>query len=256
MTTYRECTVVAPNSDFGANIGQVHLELHVDPTLLKLSHAAIPSNLPDYYSHYPGGAGITFPSRVTTPDPDNYGGTGGWNIVQKVNPNRSRVNGGVTQTCSYNGQPSLDVVWSYAGVDDYPYTILYGTQDVGVFPANTLFDYLADMPAVELRVSNGGYIQEPIQWLDEAKGHDSFETWLMYIPPGTDSQFVPIKKLIWFWNGRAIRDSSSGTWSLSLPDPPSDSVGWNYEGGDFPFHPAWNQLITRVEIDTWTPAVP
>ena len=57
----------------------------------------------------------------------------------------------------------------------------------------------------------------------------------MYLPPGSDSVVVPLKRVDWFWQFDAIQ--SGGTWTLSGAD-----AQWSF-GEDFPDHPEWEGYI-------------
>jgi hypothetical protein len=47
----------------------------------------------------------------------------------------------------------------------------------------------------------------------------TFSTWLMYKPNSPGAIFVPLRKIDWFWSGKATR--SGTTWSLTASDKPS-----------------------------------
>ena len=180
---------------------------------------------------YVGDLGIRWEAWVHTPN--NHGGGGGWNFVQLVYPNRTRTYHGVLQGFSLNGRgPVLDNTYPY-----YPDPFDPAPNSPGTVPADGSMDYNGDRPATGL------------EWPDvtQTTANDSFETWLMYRPPGDDSTFVPIKKLSWNWGGVATANAS-GVWALSSSDS-----GWAF-GGDYPAHPEW-----FVRLDNgmqWVPSAP
>jgi hypothetical protein len=50
----------------------------------------------------------------------------------------------------------------------------------------------------------------------QAKVDETFVMYLMYLPPGEDSRWVPVGKWTWYWKGEATL--SEGSWSLTGND--------------------------------------
>lgn len=73
-----------------------------------------------------------------------------------------------------------------------------------------------------------------------ATANDSFQMWLMFKPSGTNSIYVPLRKVNWSWSGSAERPGTLN-WTLvpgsagNTPNPPSvDSTE----------HPQWSSRVT------------
>ncbi|MDD4539780.1 MAG: hypothetical protein PHT80_12250, partial [Lentisphaeria bacterium] len=62
----------------------------------------------------------------------------------------------------------------------------------------------------------------------------TFSTWLMYKPNSPGAIFVPLRKIDWFWSGKATR--SGTTWSLTASEKP----------------PAAPTSTTTVDFPEWT----
>ncbi len=85
--------------------------------------------------------------------------------------------------------------------------------------------------------------------------NDSFKTYTLYRPPGTDSLFVPLKNLNWYWQGAAAPNpNASEVWSVSNP-----AALWSFLA-DFPAHPVWGPTPPwnrgNVAPLTFSPPVP
>lgn len=69
--------------------------------------------------------------------------------------------------------------------------------------------------------------------------HDKFQTYLMYLPPGGDSQWVPLDRLEWFWD---VNITPAGTgWT---PSPPG-SITTNPDQR-WATHPTWTEKYTNT----------
>jgi hypothetical protein len=142
----------------------------------------------------PIGPGITLTWSSTTPN--GFSGTYEW--VQTVNPVHSK-----TDT---NGK-----VWTFqgAGLDtQYPYPI---NSDGHVY----------DSPQVSLTPdANGTYVT--------ATGNDSFQMYYMFQPSFSNSIWVPLNVINWFWSGTAVWDATNQIWDCtardSSPNPPAPTT--------------------------------
>lgn len=67
--------------------------------------------------------------------------------------------------------------------------------------------------------------------------------WLMFKPTGTDTDWVPIQKLTWTWNGSAtlVVGSSPPQWTLNNISPPGDPTG-----SDTTEYPVWNRIFVSL----------
>lgn len=70
----------------------------------------------------------------------------------------------------------------------------------------------------------------------------TFSTWLMYKPDSTGAIFVPLRKIDWFWSGKATR--SGTTWSLTASEKPSAALT-STTTVDFP---EWTHNIDYVQL--------
>ncbi|MES2461721.1 MAG: hypothetical protein V4671_14145, partial [Armatimonadota bacterium] len=133
-----------------------------------------------------------------------------------------RING-ITHSLSDNGTQVLDSTFGY--YPEYP----------DVFPSNG-FQYVAsDSPSQ-------GY-EYPAEYVEVL---DSFLTYTLYVPPGDDSVFVPLKNLQWFYEGEAATDPL-GIWSVY-----NTAAAWSL-GDDFPSFPTWNSNSVNA---VWNPPLP
>jgi hypothetical protein len=177
---------------------------------------------------------LTFTNNSTTAfDPVNaaYGGfqmsvridvpagfePGIWQGIQLIEGRRSvAASDGSFAINEHYGERLLDghALPAYAGGPTN-----HSPRDPGGDPGGAYSSWIntADSPANEHL--NGGIILKgetlriPVFHTDAA---DQFDTYVMFKPAG-DSEWVPLKKVHWFWSGSATR-----TWSL---DPGSDDAG-------------------------------
>ncbi len=175
--------------------------------------------------------GITWTGLVTTQSDFTAIGTGSWNFVQLVTPSRFRVKQGTAESFVKNGQLCLD--------NSYPYNSV-------TFPADASSTTLADAPSNALSSNS--------QALDSVNALDSFGTWLMYLPPGSDSRYVPIRKIKWFWHGVASR-STTAPYTWSMTSSPTD-CGWSYDGEKYPAHPEWSVAVSNNDGDSYIISTP
>ncbi len=200
--------------------------LYTQPTPTKLAFYGV--SAPAYADDT---VGIRWDAIVLTPS--SYGGGGGWNFVQKIDVDRRRTNAGISQENSLNGQGwALDTTLPY---EPGPYDPAQGSP--GTYSADGAMHYAGDGPATP--------IHPLMTWV---AANEPFETWLLYRPPGVGSQFVPIRKLTWYWAGNASKDAT-GAWALS-----SSNSGWQF-AGDYPIHPTWTDCCD-YRIQTWLPPIP
>ena len=94
----------------------------------------------------------------------------------------------------------------------------------GLFPTGQLF-HGRDSPSIGL------------QNITQVTISESFETWLMYRPPG--GVWVPIQHYTWSWSGSASYDSSTGTWSGRGPRV-DDATGKDTDD-----HPEWSRIYSN-----------
>ena len=159
--------------------------------------------------------GISFTGKVTVPEgwPE-----GKWNWVQVVTTKRTKVDTeGNTKTFSLNGQPLngqqlVDTTYPYKPIGGL--TTWYDTST-----EHTVYD----TPQSGLT----GYVSVDVS--------DSFEMFIMFLPDGKDSRYVPTKSVTWSWGGLA--KLSDGAWSLTSP---IQSLGKETDNAK---HPEWSENV-------------
>ena len=154
---------------------------------------------------------------VTTP---STWPTGKWNWVQLITSRRSYNN--TDRGPSHLGDGTTRKLDTF-----YPYFPPPGTA-----PADGLVNRdMGDSP------SNGVDLRTRIEI------HETFETYQMFLPPGIDSRYVPLKKINWHWGGSV---SASDNWQLiSSPDADADATGT--ETTD---HPKWDANTTEDQEES------
>jgi len=203
----RKVAVVAPEFTFEAARGTVQFDDPNNPTEFRLDGAEL----------YGVKGGCVWSGTVTAPPEFDSGGE--WNFTQTVTPNRVLQSPQATHNFSYNGQKGLD--------EQFPYST--------AFPADGTRHTDSDIP--------NQFIRPPFT---NVKGADSFDLYMLYMPPDQGSNYVPLTQFSWNWKGEAAPNSSGG-WNLLDADSGSfPRTGW-------PLHPKW----TRNNITgTWTPPLP
>lgn len=166
-----------------------------------------------YFGSNNGLPGITFVGAVATPADWS---DGQWNWTQLIKSNRIYTNKSGTHTSIGDGLSfKLDL--------PYPYC----PPGTSAFIANgSVQDGSQDTP------------QEPTRGRDRIEVHESFETYLLFKPPGLESRYVPLQKATWQWGG--VVSSANGWQSVTLPEGRADATG--VECSD---HPQWSANTTE-----------
>ena len=140
-------------------------------------------------------AGMNWQANVTTPTPF---GPGSMEFVQIVTPNDSYT------ALPMPVQSHSDSLNTITGLDKtYPYGGVVYTESASLFQDN-------DSPGIHL--VGQGLTGNLVAY--SATFQSSFTNWLMYQPPGTDVQWIPLGTLAWSTNGSAtIPNPSTGDWS-------------------------------------------
>lgn len=200
-TLTQQCYIDPPNKTIDVHIGTVQgLPNAASPQYMGLSGATTPEG--DI-------VGIFWRGTVTTPS--KYGSGGGWNVTQLITPSRTRRENGVMQKTQANGVLALDTTFGYEPVSPKP---LY--TDNGVVQGNS------DSPSTPWDTTTS-----------IKSANDSFNDYMMYLPNGTGSCYVPLRAFNWFWAGQAQPNGSTGAWQLS-----NTNSGWSL-GAEYPAHPQW-----------------
>ncbi len=225
VTESRDCGVEKPFNSLKAYIGTTQAVPLTDPSSIALQGAQVSDGTPLYQ-------GIAWIGEVTTPT--EFGTDGGWNYTQTVAAHRVLQTPGVTHNNSLNGIRVLDTHFGYA------------PRNHALYPADGSEQTSGDSP--DEPFAQDGEVLTGVQI------NDSFVTYTLYMPPGIDSAFVPLKNLHWFWHGAASPDNTTGVWSVS-----GAGSGWEFVA-DFPGHPVWEKLYLNGQLvggnianRTWDP---
>ena len=176
-------------------------------------------------------AGMNWQANVTTPP---LFGTGSLEFVQIVTPSDSYT------ALPVPAQSHTDPLNTVTGLDKtYPYGVVY-TESPSLFQDN-------DSPGIHL-VGQGltGNLTAY-----SATFQSSFTNWLMYQPPGSDVQWVPMGTLAWSTNGSAtIPHPSTGDWSgFNIQPINSGAAGTvSYSDAPTPFTP----ITAPDTFPSWT----
>jgi hypothetical protein len=196
-------TVEKPSSDLTANIGAT--ALNIGAGLIAL----LPANGTSY--------GIDYSGTVTMP---TGWPQGKWNWVQIVTPSRALTkDDGSEKVYSLNGEQVLDTTFPYA-----PLPLGSHPGNAGSYQTNTT-NQAHDMPDNGLAGSKLVSINA-----------EAFQTYVMFLPPGAASRYVPLRKLAWEWSGAASKLDE--VWSLVNAD---QSSGTSVETSH---HPEWAKNVT------------
>jgi hypothetical protein len=148
--------------------------------------------------------GIKFESSVNVP---NGFADGEFAFVQIVSPNL--VDTGTDQipvTHEYvsraNGKTGLDTEFPYSMVPTFgfpdpkkPRPTWWGKAVTQDSPGSSFTTFVGNVPTE----------------MDSVSRDDKFEMYLMFKPAGQNSSWVPLKKLEWWWKGKAIKDAFGWT---------------------------------------------
>jgi len=161
--------------------------------------------------------GVKFKGKVATP-PGWSPGT--WNYVQLIKGRRNYMYQGGAKTHLGDGNAlKLD--------ESYPYGNTYPADGQ---PKDD--DSCGDTPRDSLTGSPPPNQQSTARTQIEV--HESFETFIMFIPPGLEVREVPLRRATWQWGGTV---SSSNNWTpVAGPESPnSDNSGVEHFE-----HPQWS----------------
>jgi hypothetical protein len=146
---------------------------------------------------------------------------GKWQWVQTGTPNITVTdNSGNALVYSTNGQTGLDTKYPAAPLPAGSHPGNAGGYPTGV-PSDGSNTH-GDSPSLVLTD------------LRDCSFAASFTTWLMFLPDGAESRYVPLKSMTWDMNATAAKDLVSGEWSIlssgqnaSLPETTTNHPTWN-----------------------------
>ncbi len=81
---------------------------------------------------------------------------------------------------------------------------------------------------------------EPVDGDDWVTVEDSAEMWLMFKPEGEHAEWVPLRKVSWWWQGDARKED--GEWHLEWGDN-SD----NPQSDETTQHPEWDLNVINLD---------
>ena len=169
-----------------------------------------------------GRFGIWWRCRLKTPDAYvlRYGDYGGWNYTQRVESWSAHAGDGAhTHSMpNMNGHSGLDGVYPYLG---------RGTPGPDSWNADETLHRFEDKPGSALNLA--GFVSCSLS--------NSFSTYMMYRPPGSGSQFVPIHKLEWHSGGTATLLGGT-VWALSGAQEGDGGMYYNSDP-----HPMWTESL-------------
>ncbi|MFY9232826.1 MAG: hypothetical protein WAO58_00005 [Fimbriimonadaceae bacterium] len=163
-----------------------------------------------------GNSGMSVQATVSDPPPPVVPGpeVGTWNYTQMLIPNLwADLAAGGRDEDAGNGLWGLD--------HSFPYPVIGGPHLAGPTPNWKLF---VDSPAIGTSDTDGNpYIRLHYE--------AQFRLYMMYLPPGTNSRFVPLRRIDWHVLGEA--EKAGGQWVLTAQSNAIDG------STDFPVHPTW-----------------
>lgn len=171
--------------------------------------------------------GMSWEATVTTP-PQSAFGTGRLELVQIATPNvtyTTNTNPPQTHNDPENGQTGLDT--------SYPYgSLVYSEGSSSSFKTN-------ESPLLSLQATTASAVMT-----------NQFNDYLLYQPPGTDVQWVPLATFYWGTNGSAAIPSTGNWADYAVRDNGVDSAGTITPSGtpvDFTAtttFPSWTRIDT------------
>lgn len=137
-----------------------------------------------------------------------------------MNDTAYKTTNGQQYVSQYYGKTVLDNNYPYEPSPDNPGNAHPGNAPGYSFSANEVM--IDDTPDLLLQAG------------DTAKGtFDLFQMYLMFLPPGTDSRFVPLKVITWYWMVDAVK--TNGIWSIVPNSDDADS----FDADETHIHPEW-----------------
>lgn len=175
-----------------------------------------------------GDPAISFEGGVGTPDLfASVQGYGQWLFAQLCNISRKNSSWGspLFTSITTSGQYWLDNTWGYA---PDPLWETWPADSTATVPDHQVTD---DSP-------ENGFIAEE----DEFKVNDKFKMYEMFLPPGTDSRWVPLAVVQWKWTAHMAAGSLTG-WPVAPGDPvPGSSVSIT-SSTTTSAHPTWTHVF-------------
>ena len=213
VTPTQTLTVEKPSALLDVAIGSVtDLPTSTNPNGVQLQQ---------FYTYPQSGnaEGISWNGTLTTPAAYvTAGNYGSWNWTQLITAQRQQKNNGV--------------YWQFAVNTTTPATVING---ISVLDGSYPYGYFW-YPSDGTRTGNADSPYQPLDssvTIREYDVSDSFNDYLMYLPPGSGSLPVAMKRSSWYWDFQALKDPTNA-WSTS-----GKNAQWGFVG-DFPAFPTWS----------------
>ena len=189
---------------------------------------------------YPTGINVhgeTWNCHVLTPA--LFGGGGSCNFSQLITPGRSHTYSTGSVSCTENGKSGLDTLSPYSAESGDPYTV--GTGANAGWPADNSSHRTGDSPSTGLSDPKLGVCAS-------VSITESFNTFLMYLPPGSDVQPVPLHEVDWNWN--ATVSEPPGGWASANMTPVGPSLTSTASARAYA-HPQWIRVESPAVGSGW-----
>lgn len=154
----------------------------------------------------PDGVGVKFSASVSLPQAFSQAPNpeqGQWFLLQLSSLTRRAALGAKGIHNPLYGQWGLDGSWPYPAAEDDPFT------DSNAWATGTAFHHSYDSPRLPLQIGmTKAYID-----------NDEFVTYVMFQPPGTDSEWVPLRSVAWGYSVAAVQVAGQLDWRyIGVPE--------------------------------------
>jgi hypothetical protein len=147
---------------------------------------------------------------------------GRWNFVQIVNSDRNfTLASGKVNYFKSRGVFVLDTTYPY---EPAPFTSHPGTA--GSYATGATNQTQGDTPSTPLAPAT----------LKRKEVKDLFKTFVMFLPPGDDARYVPLRKFEWSWTGAATNGAAGWAVVAGSLKPAADIAIASAESNE---HPVW-----------------
>jgi hypothetical protein len=211
---------VRPSATFIPELGSTGLQIDVAHNLLLCgTGGAGPAH----------DKGVIWHTSVTTPAPFSPPVNGGWHVLQIITPAYSYTKPGELHKIFGYGETGLDGHYPY---DPAPYVVQAGDIP-GQYEANGVEKQPSDSP--------GGAF--PITATSISMNLTA-DMYLMFLPPGLDVEWVPLKKHSWFFSTTVVIPASGNwaDWSINQPNNTQVNPTTTFLG-DWSQHPVWLHTV-------------
>ncbi|MCD4824706.1 MAG: hypothetical protein K8S55_08865 [Phycisphaerae bacterium] len=162
--------------------------------------------------------GIDYTAKVEMPA--GYTAQGKWNYVQIIRTHwtQTRAADNVVEYIAQYGLTGLDTTYPY---EPSPYTAHPGSA--GSWNTGAATHTEGDTPYCVLAAT-----------YKRVEREDWFWTYVMFLPPGNESRYVPLQVISWDWKGSATKNLVTGIWALDAGSNQNASAATASSS-----HPTW-----------------